>query len=102
MEKMTNKLYELDENEKPYLMIFNNYALNTQYVVEVLQRSFSQSQDQNMLWYYNLEMKAIAPASAVKDKGAQDKQFWQIVSSKAIAKAVSGVLTDVSRSFMQF
>ena len=102
MERMTDKLYELDENGKPYVMLFNNYALNTQYVVEVLQRSFSQGQDNNMLWYYNLEMKAIAPASAVKNTGGKSKDFWKKVSAGAIAKSIGGIVSDTAASLLQF
>lgn len=66
MKKMIDMLYRLDENGLPHVMIFNNYALNTRYVVEIPQSSFSQTVGENMLWYYNLEMKAIAPADSVK------------------------------------
>ena len=102
MEKMTDKLYELDSNGKPYVMLFNNYALNTQYVVEVLQRSFSQSQENNMLWFYNLEMKAIAPASAVKGNSGKNKDFWKKVSAGAIAKSIGNVLSSTTASLLQF
>lgn len=102
LEKMTDKLYELDENGKPYVMVFSNYALDTHYVVEVLQRSFSQDEQNNMLWYYNLEMKAIAPAAAVKSTKRQNKEYWKRVASGSIAKSISGILSDTAVSLMQF
>lgn len=102
LEKMTDKLYETDENGKPYVMIFNNYALNTKYVVEVLQRSFSQDEQNNTIWYYNLEMKGIAPAIAAKSIKKQNSRFWGSVASGAIAKSIGGVISDATASLFQF
>jgi hypothetical protein len=99
LKSMIDKSYELDANKNPCILIFNNYALNTHYVVEVMQSAFSQSVENNMLWYYNLEMKAVAPASAVKRQNQNsDKTFFGAVASNAIAKGIGGLLNDVSRT----
>lgn len=99
LKSMIDKSFELDDNKKPCILIFNNYALNTHYVVEVMQSAFSQSIENNMLWYYNLEMKAVAPASAVKRQDQDsDKKFLGVVASNAIAKGINKILNDISRS----
>lgn len=97
LKNMIEASTELDINKKPCILIFNNYALNTQYVVEVLQSSFSQSVENNMLWYYSLEMKAIAPASAVKVQ-KRNNSLLRNVASNAIASGIGNVLMDVKRS----
>lgn len=102
MERMTDRLYEMDEMGRPHIMVFTNYALNTQYVVEILQRSFTQSQETNAIWYYNLEMKAIAPGDSIKKQGGETKPFWKSVLSNTIAQTIDKILTDVARSAMQF
>lgn len=95
---MVDASSELDDDGKPCLLLFNNYALNTHYVVEVMQSSYSQSVENNMLWYYSLEMKAIAPADAVKTQKERNAQFLKTVASGAIAKGIGDILKDVSRA----
>ncbi len=101
LKNMIEASTELDANNKPCVLIFNNYALNTQYVVEVLQSSFSQSVENNMLWYYSLEMKAIAPASAVKVQ-KRNNSLLRNVASNAIASGIGNVLMDVKRSALKW
>lgn len=98
LKKMVDASSQLDDQKKPCILLFNNYALNTHYVVEVMQSSFSQSLENNMLWYYSLEMKAIAPADVVKSQQEQNAKFLKSVASGAIAKGIQNVLTDVWRS----
>jgi len=97
LKSMVDKSFELDDKGNPCLLLFNNYALNTHYVVEVLQSAFSQSIENNMIWYYSLEMKAVAPSSAVKVQDS-DKSFLSKVASGAIAKSINSLLNDVSRA----
>lgn len=99
LKNIIDESFKIDDKGNPCILIFNNYALNTHYVVEVMQSSFSQSLENNMIWYYNIEMKAVAPAEAVKRQdGNSDKRFIGNVPSNAIAKGVSGILKDVSRA----
>ena len=99
LKSMIDKSFELDANSNPCILIFNNYALNTHYIVEVMQSAFSQSVENNMLWYYNLEMKAVAPASAIKIQTKDsNKKYLGTVASNAIAKSIGGLLNDVSRT----
>ena len=100
LKKMIDKAYTLDENGMPYVLIWTNYAFNTSYVVEILQSSFSQSLDNNMLWYYNLEMKAIAPSSSIKTENV--KTYLTRVASNSIANSINDTLSNVANSLMQF
>lgn len=99
LKSMIDKSFELDDLGNPCILIWNNYALNTHYVVEVLQSSFSQSTENNVLWYYSLEMRAVAPADAVKrlENNAHMVKMLTSVSSGAIAKGITGYLNDVTR-----
>jgi len=114
--KMLKKFVEmsrkLDQNGQPHLLIFTNYVLNTAYVVEVLQDSYSQSVQNNMIWFYSLEMKAVCPASAVKTANNQKNSLVSIVASGAIAnglqnvvmgamKDINYILSSVSKGIIQ-
>ena len=100
LRRIIAKTTSVDDSGMPYVLIFNNYALNVSYVVEILQSSFSQSTENNMLWFYSLEMRAVAPASAVKTESV--KTFMFNVSANAIAQGIQSRLSDSVRSLMQF
>ena len=100
LKKIVDTAYTLDENGKPHTLIWTNYAFNTSYVVEILQSSYSQTYENNMLWYYNLEMKAVAPASAIKTENFGG--FMKGVAANSIGNAIGNLLRDVTRSALQF
>lgn len=98
MKSIIDESFKVDKNGNACILIFNNYAFNTHYVVEVMQSAFSQNIENNMLWYYNLEMKAVAPASAVKMQNQDgDKRYFERVAANAIAKGIGDLLNDISR-----
>lgn len=67
MERMIRKSQKQDVNYKPYQLFFYNLALNSNYLVEALTLEPSQNvQSSNMIWEYNLHLKAVALASSVK------------------------------------
>lgn len=100
LSKMVKESYKLDEQGNPCIMIFNNYALNTHYAVEILQDSYNQGVENNMIWYYSLEMKAVAPAKAVKriDGSQRNAEFLTNVAAGAVVRGISNILTDVKRT----
>lgn len=97
MEKIIDESTKLDENSNPCILIFNNYAFNTHYIVEVMQSSFSQNIENNVLWYYNLEMKAVAPAEAVKKIESENQKFIGSVASKAVVDSLGGLLKNITK-----
>ena len=101
LRRIIAKSTETDDYGMPYFLLFNNYALNSNYVVEIVQSSFTQSVENNMLWFYSLEMKAVAPAEAVK-RIKKWNDFLAPVLSNSIAQSIQGVLSDSVRSLMQF
>jgi hypothetical protein len=100
LQKMVDTTYKLDDNGMPHIMLFSNYSLNTNYVVEILQDSYSQSVENNMLWFYSLEMKAVAPQSAVQrgEDFSKTSQFLTTVATGAIAKGIGNILNSVTRA----
>jgi len=90
--------WKLDAYNKPHILLFHNYALNTHYIVEALQDSYSQSLENNMLWYYAVELKAVAPAYAAKSLNStitDTKRFLNQVTSASIAKGLGNLIKDV-------
>lgn len=100
LSKMVDESYKLDKQGNPCVMIFNNYALNTHYVVEILQDSYNQSIENNMIWYYSLEMKAVAPAEAVRetDDSRRNSEFLTNVAAGSVVRGINNILIDVKRT----
>lgn len=97
LRSIIKKSFQVDSNGFPHVLIFKNYALNTHYVVEVMQHSYSQSIENNMLWYYNLEMKAVAPAEAVK-RQSERKNFLSVINANSISRGLGKILKSVAKS----
>jgi len=100
LKSMIDASWKLDDNKRPCVLVFNNYAFNTSYIVEATLDSYSQSTENNMLWYYSLDMKAVAPAEAVKRSVISNKnaKFLTNVAANSISKNLTRVLNDITRS----
>lgn len=59
MENIIEETKELDTFGKPKILIFHNLALGNSYIVRPLTLRFSQSQESNMIWNYNLNLKGV-------------------------------------------
>lgn len=83
---------KLDAYGKPHFLCFNNYAFNTSYVVNVTNYSFSQSVQQNMMWYYTIALKAVGEKPKIDNKTVNK---LNVVSSNAIANGLTNVITNM-------
>ena len=95
MQRILDAAYAGDD-DGPYIVVFTNYAFNTSYVVEPLQRSFSQSTENNMIWYYNVEMKAVSDWSDLS-KGENIGKFMGQVAANAVSNTLTKVLNSAMR-----
>lgn len=67
MERILLKVQKQDANQRPYQLFFYNLALNSNYLVEPISVEPSQNRESsNMIWEYNVHLKAVAPASNIK------------------------------------
>lgn len=98
LQYILKKTNELDSQGRPYILLFNNYSFNTSYVVDVISYSFTQSVENNMMWFYDFQLKAIAPGSAIKSKKQNNAQLLKSVASNAIAQGLTNVINDVKRN----
>lgn len=92
------KANELDDQKRPYILLFNNYAFNTSYVVDVINYAFNQSVENNMLWFYEIQLKAVAPGSAVRNNNQNNAQLLETVASNSIAQGLTNIINDVKRN----
>ena len=95
MEKIIDKANELDENGYPYILIFNNYSFNSSYVVDVISRSFNQGVENNMMWFYSVQLKAVAPSTAIRTTDSSNwKMMLKGVAANGIAQVLNGLINN--------
>jgi len=101
LEKILDSAWKLDDKQKPHILIFSNYARNNSYVVEPLQMSFSQGVDNNMIWFYSIELKAVADGNLVKSNFSKstNKKFLTTVANATIAKGLSDLIRKSIKNF---
>lgn len=86
-----------DKEFRPYFLIFNNYTFNQSFVVEVIGYSFSQNVGNNMIWNYNVQLKAVADANGfLGRKGSTLKQFLKAVATTTIANGLNKTIQTMT------
>lgn len=93
-----DKANEVDSQGRPYVLLYNNYAFNTSYVVDVVNYSFNQSIENNRMWYYEVLLKAIAPGEAVQSRAQRNAKLLKTVAANAIAQGLTNIVKDVAKS----
>lgn len=92
------KANEVDNNGRPYILLFRNYSFNSFYVVDVMSYSFNQSIENNMLWFYDIQLKAIAPGDAIKTTVQNMGQILANVAANTIANGLTTLLNSAVSS----
>ena len=89
LKQIIEKSRKIDNEGNPYRLYFYNLAFGTSYLVKPIgELSFSMSLDSNMIWDYDLTLKAIAPLYKLRDRRDIKKSLVGIMSKAAIAKGI--------------
>lgn len=82
-----------DDYRKPHFLIFNNYAFNTSYVVNPMNFQFHQGYENNMMWYYSINMTAVGnkPRKAMNHVGT----LLGSVASNSISNRLTNIVTNM-------
>jgi hypothetical protein len=67
LEKIRKEAYGIDKEGAPVRLYLYNLALHSQYLVEFKSLRIMQDQANNMLWNYQANFKAIAPAYSIRN-----------------------------------
>lgn len=87
------------ETGKPYFLKFYNYALNTAYIVDVVNYTIHQSMGNNMMWNYQMTLRAVAPLYSFSNIGNKMKNLLPEVASNSIANGVTNIVNGMTRLF---
>lgn len=84
---------ETDNFGQPYFLIFNNYAFNTSYIVNVTNFQFNQGYENNMIWYYSINMTAVGHKP--RNKTNHISKFLGSVASNSISNGLTNIITNM-------
>ena len=92
LQAVCSKSEKLDDNGKPYTLYFYNLALGSSYMVKVVDLTSSMSETENMLWKYNLSLKAVAPIDQVRRRSMLN--VLKATAAGTIQNKINGVFTN--------
>ncbi len=93
MEKFIKRSCEL-ENGKPRFLIFNNLSFNQSFIVEVLNFNPTMSLENNMVWNYSLDMKALADVDEIKMSGRNSGRLVALLAIDVANKVINETLKE--------
>lgn len=92
LESIFERSVSLDGQGNPYKLFFYNLALNSNYLVEGMNLTLSQSVEMNMIWNYSLSMTAIAPASEVTTTADNNSNVSNLLKMDNLRKRNNAIL----------
>lgn len=90
LQAIHRKSNTLDQRDRPHKLFFYNPALGDNFMVKSDQLIINQSKETNMIWQYNLSMKAIAPAYAIRNDVS--KSLRRVLTADQVQKASNSLL----------
>jgi len=96
LQKILEDSQKLDNNGKPKRLYFYNLGFGESYLVTVppAGRVFSQTEDQNMIWSYQVNMTILAPLNQLSEDSTHSSSKL-IVSTGIIQKGLNTVVNDI-------
>ena len=95
LEHILKKSYKSDDNGRPYFLVFNNYAFNSSFIVDVMGFSFSQNIQNNMIWNYNISLRAVANKLDFM-KGSNKLTNLKTVAANSISNGLTKIISGMT------
>ncbi len=97
LESIFKKSQQSNSNSIPYILFFYNHALNNHYAVEVIDWSFQQSMENNMLWNYSFDLKTLCLAEDIDLRSTKEKnkQLIKRMSFSVLNNEINKTLSQV-------
>lgn len=98
LEKIIYKSTELDEFNQPHRLFFYNFAFNESFLVEVVNWGKQQSLENNIMWNYSLEMKALANADTLESAAASNgkSNIKNLLATAALQKSLNKTFNNLT------
>lgn len=96
MEYLLDELYLLDEYNMPRFLIFHNLAFNQSLLVEVISKNFSQSNENNMMWNYSIQLKGVADAKKLVLGKSHSRKLKDLLSVSSMQFGINKMFSDLN------
>lgn len=96
MEEVMNRLYQMDKLGFPRLLIFHNYAFNQSLVVEILSYQMTQSIENNMMWNWSIEMKAVGDGKSINFSEDRKTELKKLLAENVVSKSINDILGNLT------
>lgn len=97
LERIIKKSVTADEYGQPHFLFLYNFALGNHYLVEVSDYAFNMSMENNMLWNYQLDLKAVATADQANNRiGGNQNSLAKRMMIDAINKNVNRLVSNLT------
>ena len=84
---------KIDNSGRPCRLYFYNFAFSQNYVVEVVDKVFSQSREMNAIWNYSVNLKAVAP---INDTVISDRSLIRVLGKNTLQRGVNQLATNIT------
>lgn len=95
LESIIKKSRSIDAQGRPYSLYFYNPSFGDAYLIKVPTFTFNQSKEENMIWNYSLQIKAIAPIDTTRNGDNRNSLI------KTMQYATLGKAMDITASTLQ-
>ncbi len=92
LERICETSQSTDDKGRPVRLFYYNLALNSQYLVEFKNLTFSMDEGNNMIWHYSAVFKAIAPAYLIRANNSTS--LISLLSSDVINKGLGSLINN--------
>jgi hypothetical protein len=96
LERIIKQSVSVDEYGQPHFLFLYNFALGNNYLVEVCDYSFNMSMENNMLWNYQLNLKATATAEQANSRTGGGNSLMKRMMIDAINKSVNRLVSNLT------
>jgi len=95
LERILKNSLRTDDQQRPFKLIFHNMAFNQSHVVEAVSWGFSQNDsNSNMIWNYNISLRAVAPALFIRGEQSAKSALSRLLQASVMQNTLNTLLTD--------
>lgn len=98
LQAICDKSTGIDDFGKPYQLYFYNPTLGEEYVVKVIDLTLSQSKDKNMIWSFQLNLRAIAPLEGILTASKVTGSLVLLLAQDNIQKGINMLAANIKKT----
>jgi len=99
LQAIYRKANAVDDRGNPFRLIFYNPALGENFLVKPMNLKLTQDKQENMIWNYNLQMKAIANIDGITN-GSDERSISKTLQAALLGQAANQVASSIKKTVL--